>query len=536
MSEVRATLLHNRGVRSAAQVGPFLDLDPKVMRDPLRISGMARAAEMLRGACRGGRTVAVYGDFDVDGLTGTAILCRVVEDLGGNALPYIPNRITEGHGLNESAVRRLAADGAALIVTVDCGTTDAAEVHLAASLGMDAIVTDHHTASASMPGEVPVVNPTIDDGYPFDGLTGAGVALKLAQAAYGRSLLALPAALLELAALGTVADLGSLVDENRCIVGQGLRSMRLSASVGLEALIRRAGLGASEISTEEMSFSLIPRLNAAGRIEDPAPSLRLLLTTDRVEADSIADRLEKLNSKRRRLTDRGVAEAENMVARSGQGAGLVVFDPDWHPGILGLIAGRLADSYGRPAVAAGLLNGDVRASARGPEGSMVFDAIRATGLPFLRIGGHPQAAGFSLARRHMDEFTRLFPQMVARVRKGPPQVAQIEYDCELGFREISFETHRFTSSLGPFGRGNPVPMFLSRNVRVERSRAVGRDGSHLQLGLESGGVRMKAIAFRQGSRRDELGDRADLVYSIDVDCWQGERYLQLKVADIRPAS
>ena len=495
---------------------------------------MDRAADMLTRATADGRAVAVYGDFDADGITGAAILCRAVRDLGGSPIPYIPNRMTEGHGLNETAVRRLSAAGASLLVTVDCGTTDVAEVALARSTGMEVIVTDHHVAPTHVADDVPVVNPSLEDGYPFAGLTGAGVALKLAQAAYARSSRVIPGSLLELAALGTVADVAPVTGENRFIVGRGLLALSSTESVGIGALARRASIDLSAVTVRDLSFGLIPRLNSAGRLDDPVLSLRLLTTSDDSEADDLSERLERLNSQRRKITERGILDAEEIVSNSGQGdqAALVVYRPDWHPGVVGLIASRLSERYRRPVVAATLLGGAVRASARGPAEYSVIDAIGATRLPFLRLGGHLQAAGFTLDERHLEQFSRLFPAKVAEMSEGPAPSAPIEYDCELELREVDFSNYSFITSLAPFGKGNPVPTFLTRNVHVREVRTVGRNQSHLKLQLAAGGVHLDAIAFDQSSKRAALGPEIDLVHSINLNEWNGRRHLELKVVDL----
>lgn len=537
LPQFQADLLYSRGIRHVGDVDPFLTLDGRLLHDPLLLSEMDRAADLLIQAAANGRAVAVYGDFDVDGITGTAILCRAVRDLGGRPIPYIPNRVTEGHGLHAEAVRRLAAAGASLLVTVDCGTTDLAEVAIARSAGMEVVVTDHHMAPTRMNDDVPVVNPSLDDGYPFTGLTGAGVALKLARAAYERTSRPFPRYLLELAAMGTVADVAPLTGENRFIVGRGILSLRETESMGIIALAGRANVDLSAVTVRDLSFGLIPRLNSAGRLDDPALSLRLLTTSDASEADDLSAKLERLNSQRRKITERGVLDAEQIVSNSGQGdrAALVVYSPDWHPGVLGLIASRLSDRYRRPVVAATLLDGAVRASARGPAGYRLVDAIGATRLPFLRLGGHLQAAGFTLDECHLEQFSRQFPLKVAEMSEDPAPSTPIEYDCELQLQEVECSNYSFITSLAPFGEGNPVPTFLTRNVRVREARAVGRDRTHLKLWLADGGVQLNAIAFNQSSKLKGLGPEIDLVYSISLNEWNGRRELELKVVDLRTA-
>ena len=538
LPELHARLLHSRGITAASEVEPFLRIDERLWHEPFLIPDMDRAVATLIEAVDRDVPVAVYGDFDVDGITGTAILCRTIAELGGRAVPYIPSRMAEGHGLHEAALRRLAADGAGLLVTVDCGTTALAELELAASLGLDAIVTDHHTAPEGVPAGVPVLNPSLPGGYPDPGLTGAGVALKLAEAALGRAGLPQPGSLIELACLGTVADVAPLTGENRFIVGRGLASLRATDSVGLRALAERSRTDLPRLSARDLSFRLIPRLNAAGRLDDPDLSLRLLAATDAAEAAELAEQLEGLNSERRRFTDRGMAEAEEMVERLGLSdkPALVVYSPKWHPGVIGLIAARLSERYGRPAVAAGLVDGLVRASARGPEGYGVMDAISATGLPFTRRGGHAAAAGFTLEEQHFSRFADAFPALVADASPATQAGTELSYECEIGLSEVSDDNYSFIQSLAPFGEGNPAPHFLTKGVQVVDRRVVGRNRSHLKLQLVSGGVHLNAIAFGMAGRESEAAGSIDLIYSIDLNEWNGRRRLDLKVADFRPSA
>lgn len=532
---LHALLLYNRGIRLAGEVAPFLAADERLLHDPHLIPGMDEAVELFERVIGAGGKVAVYGDFDVDGISGTALLCRTVTELGGRPLPFLPNRMSDGHGLNPDAIKKLAADGARLLITVDTGTTAAPEVALARSLGMEVIVTDHHVATDGVPEGVPVLNPGLTGAYPYTGLTGAGVAFKLAQAVYASAGLPFPEPLLELAALGTVADVAPLTGENRFIVSRGLSGIRRTTNVGINALAKRGDIDLAGLSARDLSFGIIPRLNSAGRMDDPGISLRLLTTDEPTEAAKLADRLEALNAERRRVTDRGVREAEEMVSSADlvKNPALVVHSADWHIGIVGLIAARLSERYGRPAVAGTLADGKMRASARGPAGVSVVNAIGATGLPFLRMGGHAQAAGFTLDESHIGEFETLFPLRVAGLRDGPIETDAVEYDCELELSAVNQTNHAFIESLAPFGEGNPAPTFMTRGVKVSEARTVGRDDAHLKLRLFASGTTLEAIAFGHGPRFAELGRSIDVVYSIQVNDWGGRRRLELKVVDFR---
>jgi single-stranded-DNA-specific exonuclease len=539
---LQALLLYNRGVRGPGEVASYMAADERLLNDPSLLPHMDEAVGLLRRVIEEGSTVAVYGDFDVDGISGTAVICRTVTELGGRALPYIPNRMSEGHGLQPDAIKQLASEGARALITVDTGTTAAQEVAFARSLGMEVIVTDHHLASDEIPVGVPILNPGIvpefGEPYPYTGLTGAGVAFKFAQAACESAGLPFPASLLELAALGTVADVAPLTGENRFIVGRGLELLRHSSNNGINAIAARGDIDLTALVARDLSFGIIPRLNAAGRLDDPSLSLRLLTTQDPGEAADLADRLETLNIERRRLTDVSVRQAEEMVSSGNLGAkaAIVVSSPDWHLGIVGLIAGRLSERHGRPVVAGRLSDGRMRASARGPEGVSVVEAIGTTGLPFVRMGGHAQAAGFTLEEQYLADFEELFPARVAELVPGLVVADAIEYDCELELSAVNYPNFAFISSLAPFGRGNPAPTFMTRTVTVRDARTVGRNSSHLKLRLSGNGSELEAIAFGLGPRLPELDRTIDVVYTIDINDWGGRRRLELKVIDFRPAA
>jgi single-stranded-DNA-specific exonuclease len=539
---LHALLLYNRGVRLPSDVASFLAVDERLLNDPWLLPHMDEAVDLLGKVIEADGAVAVFGDFDVDGISATAVLCRTVTELGGRPIPYIPNRMAEGHGLQPDAIEHLAGQGAKLLITVDTGTTAAPEVAFARSLGLEVIITDHHVASDDVPKDVPILNPglipLVGEPYPYTSLTGAGVAFKLAQAACERAGQPFPEHLLELAALGTVADVAPLTGENRFIVGRGLQLLRKSGNTGINAIARCGDIDLSSLVARDLSFGLIPRLNAAGRLDDPSISLRLLTTEDQAEAAELADRLEAMNNERRRIADKSVREAEEMVSEASlhEKAAIVVSSPDWHLGVIGLIAGRLSERHGRPVVAAKLIDGNMRASSRGPEGINVVEAIGATGLPFLRMGGHAQAAGFTLEQHHLSDFERLFAERVAEQGSGSGADDTIEYDCELELSAVNHPNFEFINSMAPFGRGNPAPNFITRGVQVLDARTVGRGDGHLKLRLSGSGTDLEAIAFGMGPRLAELGSEIDLVYTIDINDWGGRRRLELKVVDFRPAS
>ena len=393
-----AHLVYNRGIRSRDQLELYLAADERLSHDPMLLPDMDRAVDRLRRAMDGGEAVAVFGDFDTDGVTATALLIEALQDLGVRVLPYIPSRVDEGHGLNAVAVESLRSQGASVMVTVDCGVSSEEEVSLASALGMDTVITDHHSIGGHLPQAVAVVNPSRDDSvYPYASLTGVGLALKLAQALYADLGRPLPDRLVELAALGTVADVGPLTDENRYIVKLGLERINRTEHYGIKAIIARAGLTPGGLDTESLSFSIIPRLNAAGRLGDASLSLRLLTAGSPQEATPLAAELERLNDERKVLSREAIEDAlEQIGTLSKTPPFLVVESANWRPGILGLVAATLAERYERPAVAISIEDGMCRASARSIPGFDILMALDQSRDLLQRFGGHPQAAGFSM--------------------------------------------------------------------------------------------------------------------------------------------
>ena len=394
-----AHLVHIRGIRDRGELARYLTPDAGLVHDPMLLPDMVPAVDRLLRAKRDGETVAVFGDFDVDGLSGTALLVETFSGLGVKSIPYIPDRVAEGHGLNDAAVTRLRDAGASVMVTVDCGVGSDDQVSLASTLGIDTVITDHHAIGEELPPAAAVVNPARSDSfYPHATLTGVGIALKLAQALYGYLGLPVPDRLFELASLGTVADVAPLTGENRYIVRTGLECMNRTDHPGLKAIIARAGLTPGGLDEESLSFKIIPRLNAAGRLGDASLSLRLLTASSPQEAAPLAAELERLNDERRVLSREAIDDALAQVGPFSDATPpvLVVESAGWKPGILGLVANSLAERYDRPAVAATVADGTCRASARSVPGFNIVEALEKNSGLLRRFGGHAQAAGFSM--------------------------------------------------------------------------------------------------------------------------------------------
>ena len=532
-----AHLLYNRGIRHPDELDPFLTADHRLANDPALLPDMDKAVDRLQHALSDGEVIGVFGDFDTDGVTGTAVVVQALRELGATVIPYLPDRVDEGHGLNAAAVESLRAQGVTLLITVDCGVSSAQEVELASSMGIDTIITDHHSLPDDPPNARAVVNPSRGDSvYPYSGLTGVGLAFKLIEGLSAALDRPPPDHLLELVALGTVADVGPLTGENRHLVKRGLERLNATQHPGLRALIARAGLQPGNLDTESLSFGLIPRLNAAGRMGDASVSLDLLTASSTQIAEPIAESLDVQNEERRQLTHRSLAEAHEQVDGYGESPIIIVEHPSWLPGILGLIAGNLSESFYRPAVAVSLNGGVARGSARSIPEFNIVQALERSRELFQRFGGHPQAAGFTLPASELPRLRSQLEAAAGEELNGTELSPSIHIDCEIAPALLDDARNMvFIQSLSPYGEGNPAPVFLTRNARIVSARQVGKQRNHLKLQIAHGGKGWEAIAFRQGDTPAAPGDRVDMVYTAGMNDWGGRRTLQLGVMDFRPA-
>ena len=537
---VQAQLLYNRGLRSADEIEPFLNAGAELGHDPFLLPDMDKAISRLQAALDNQETIGVLGDFDTDGLSGTAVVMIALQSLGMHVVPYIPHRVNEGHGVNETAVNEFSNAGATVMITVDCGTSSEPEINLAASLGIDTIVTDHHTLPANPPNAVAMVNPQSDDSrYPFIHLTGAGLAYKLIEALWQTLGKARPEHLLELTTLGTVSDVAPLVGENRYFVTEGLRRLNSTDHPGLAALMDQANITRGSIDTRELSFGIIPRINAAGRIDDALVSLKLLTAQTQEVAGPIAETIDAQNQTRRKISSEGIQSAKEQIATQYNGhlpPVIFVQDSNWIPGILGLIASSIAETYHRPVIAVQIENGLARASARSiPEFNMI-DALRRSKSEFVRYGGHSQAAGFTIETDALSSLKSAMMKLAESELAGKTLLPSIDIDYETSPFDLVGPNFKFINSLAPFGVGNPAPVFISRGAHVRNIKLVGRGKAHLRMTIEHGGRVWDAFAFRQGHKPVALGDKIDVVYNITESVWNGRSLIELSVLDFRVSS
>ena len=536
--ELAGRLLALRGVTDAAGARAFFD-PPSAQPDSYALPALDIAIDRLLRAARSGECVAIFGDFDVDGVTSAAQLTEAISALGGVAMPYIPDRFSEGYGLNLGANETLHRDGATLLVTADCGTSSIDEVARARALGMDVIILDHHTAPPVLPDAMALVNPKRDDAHPGGllELATAGIAFHVASALHAAADRDFdPMAYLDLAALGTVCDMAPLADENRRLLRAGLPAIARTRRPGLRALMDVARVDPSSISAEDIGFRLGPRLNAAGRIAHAKLALELLLTGDEERGRELALRLDAQNRERQDLTSQAVSLATHMM--SGDEAELppllMIGHADFSSGIVGLIASKLVNLYGRPAVVYELGAETSRASCRSIDEFHITDALRERPDLFVRFGGHRAAAGFTIENARIDEVREHLIAAADRAFAGRELAPIVEIDCNLPLRQLRGEEIRWLARIGPFGIGNPQPTFLARNVLIVDSRFVGAGDKHRKMRLRDGTVAWGAIAFDCADIAVETGDRIDLVYTLDTGRPDGA--MEIRVEDMRIAA
>lgn len=546
LSPLQAQLLINRGISETDAAHSFMHPRLKNLADPKGLRNMDAALDVILNAIENRENITIYGDYDADGITATALLLHFFGSLNIPARTYIPDRFREGYGLNAGAVQAIAAEGPGLIITVDCGTSNAAEVALARSLGLRVVVTDHHQVAAGKLPQCPVINPhQPEDDFPFSELAGVGVAFFLAvalrRAMRRRGWFAGGAVepdlrrYLDLVALGTVADRVPLLGQNRVLVRHGLHVLNASVWPGLEALKAAARTNAA-IAADDVAFRLAPRINAPGRMGRSEIGLQILTVSDPDAADELAGRMNRENRRRQEIEKKLLEQVEEQIQDSAGFADcrtLFVAGADWHEGILGLVASRLVDRYHRPAFVLSVRDGVARGSARSINGFHLYQALGNFEHLFERFGGHAQAAGFALEAAQIESMRAGIERLAGQMLSEEDLTPSLEVDAELDPAEVSVELLERLNFLAPYGEGNPEPRFLGRSVEVLNSRVVGE--KHLKLRLRQAGKTLEAIGFGLGARHPLEGKRVDLVFTPEMNHWQGHDRLQLRILDLAPA-
>lgn len=528
-------MLFARGIRDEAQADYYIrctvDND-----DPYQMTDVLAAVDRLNFAIDKKESIAVYGDYDVDGVTATALLTEVLERFGADVQAYIPNRFDEGYGLNIEAIEALAAQGVQLVVTVDCGIRSPREAERASELGLDLIISDHHHPAEELPNAHAVICPKQPgDRYPEKDLSGVGLAYKLAQAlCIRRSNTAVCAEdWLDLVALGTVADIVPLRGENRSLVRRGLQRLRTGSRQGLVSLAGTAGVKLHTLSSGDIGFMIGPRLNAAGRIDTAQDALRLLMSRDVMEAGKLAQQLDNQNRHRQEMTREMQRQAEEIARTQGSEHILFAFSDAFSSGVVGLAASRLVDSYYRPAIVGEMGPETTRASCRSIPEFHITRALDACADILERHGGHAVAAGFTVRNEHLPELKRRLQTLAEQALDGLELRPVLHADLEIPLSDLKPEILRYLDWLQPTGQENAEAVFVSRGLRVVRANAVGADKQHLKMVVSDGRISYDAIAFRQGHRMANMPPAIDLMYTYERNEYNGRVSLQLNVRDIK---
>ena len=549
LSPLLCQILVNRGITDAAAACPFLSPSLHDLHDPFLMLGMDAAVRRIVAAVQQGEPMAVYGDYDVDGVTATALLLTFFEALGLQVASYIPEREGEGYGLNAEAMRQLAQQGARLLITVDCGSTAVAEVALARELGIDTIITDHHQPPDTLPAALAVLNPHQPGcGYPNKHLCGVGLVFKLLTAlrAFMRQAGVLSERLpnlkrhLDLVALGTIADVTPIRGENRVIVHYGLQELTHTLKPGLQALRQVGGRQDKAASVGEVGFQLAPRLNASGRLGSAAQSLELLMAHDRAEAERLAGLLDDVNQQRRTLQHEVELTVHERIAQQYGGtppAAIVLGDADWHLGVVGIVAARIAETYHRPTFLLQINGGTARGSGRSIPAFDLYDGLQHCAEWLQQFGGHRYAAGLTMAAEHLPALQEAFIRY-ADDRLGPDDRRPVlRLEAVVSLADVSTALVNELAALAPHGSGNPVPVFAVCGVRiVPPIRRLGQEGQHARFRVEQDGAALEVIAFQRGDQvaQAATGGALDIAFTPVINTWRERRTLELHLRDLRP--
>jgi len=524
--DLREILIKNRDIRDPDSF--FKPHLYKLTPPDKLFSDLERAVERIKRAIKNKELVYIYGDFDVDGITATAILWETIHFLGGKVLPYIPHREKEGYGIHADVLETLAGQGAKVIVSVDCGITAVEEAEIARKLGVDLIITDHHLIQKTIPKPFALLH--------CDKLAGAGVAFMLAKAlleAFHKKDDEQLYANLGLAGIGTIADMVPLTGDNRIITANGLHNLSSTDRIGLQSLYNEAAITKS-VGTYEVGFIIAPRLNAAGRLEHAMDSLRLLLTKKKQRAREIATKLSETNKKRQEATISALSHARELISGNGASKILIAHHPTYQQGVVGLVAGRLVDENYKPAVVISEMSPISKGSARSVSGFNITDAIKSASKYLESAGGHPMAAGFSIEPAKIPKFKEKLSDYAEKNLDKEDLTPTLRIDTQLGNGSINYKTLEILRQFEPFGIGNPEPVFLTKNLQVKDVRRLGREGKHLRMVLRSPeNFIYDAIGFGMGGANVKIGDRIDTVYNIRENNWQGNKKLELKLKDFR---
>ena len=536
-----ASVLVNRNIKTSCDAKAFLTKSRLDTHHPFLMKDAEKAARRLLDAIRANEKIVIYGDYDVDGITATAIMYRFLKSLGADVSYYIPNRADEGYGINTRALSGFARNGIGLVITVDCGITAIDEIEFAKTIGLDFIVTDHHTCKEKIPCAYAVMNPKQNDcGYPFVHLAGVGVAFNLILATAlvsGENARKYYDMFIDIVAIGTIADVVSLTGENRLFVSDGLKKLQTTDNKGLLALFSTASINSKPISAGTVSFSIAPRINAAGRIGSAELAVELLVTDDENRAKTIAQKLEDENKTRQETELRILGEAIDMIEhdpKKDEKKVFVLAKEGWHQGVIGIVASRIVDRYHKPAILISLNECVGKGSGRSVRGFNLFDALSFCSALMTKYGGHELAAGLGIMEDNIEEFDETINKYAAENMSRDANIASINIDFEVFSPDITIKNAQALSLLEPFGMNNPQPIFALKNTHLVSCRLLS-SGKHCKLTVSLNGRQFEFLGFGMGDKAERfvIGDRLDIAFTMDTNSFRGETQLQLVIKDIR---
>lgn len=524
-------LVYERGIQTEAQLVEFLHPSLEQLHDPYLLHDMDRAVGRIRQAIENYEQILIYGDYDADGMTSASILKEALEELGAECQVYLPNRFTDGYGPNQSVYKYfIEQQGVSLIVTVDNGVAGHEAIAYAQEMGVDVVVTDHHSLPSELPEAYAVVHPEHPEGdYPFKHLAGCGVAFKLACALLEQ----VQVEFLDLVAIGTIADMVSLTDENRVMVQYGLSLLKQTERVGLQELLKVAGVDAQTLNEETIGFQIAPRLNALGRLDDPNPAIELLTGFDEEEVVDIAQMIDAKNTERKEVVQTIYEQAKTMVRPDKKVQ--VLAAEGWNPGVLGIVAGRLLEELSQPVIVLTIQDGVAKGSARSVEAVNIFEALDDHRDLFLAFGGHSGAAGMTLPVENLERLSDILEEFIEKGNLDLSSKPSLVLDEELQLAELSLDTVKALEKLAPFGMDHTKPTFYLKGFQVESARTMGQDNAHLKLRIKQEGVSVDVVAFGRGSLATEFTQvkGLELAVQLSVNQWNGTTTLQLMLVDAR---
>lgn len=532
ISKCLAKLLKSREVED---IDMYLNGTLKDLRDPFLLKDMQKIVDRIKLAINKKEKICIYGDYDVDGITSITIMYKFLSDLGLDVIYYLPDRLQEGYGVNNEALDKIKKEGVSLVITVDCGITAIDEVEYAKSLGLDIAITDHHECTENLPTALAIINPKQkDDNYPFKMFAGVGVAFKVLSALAISLNMESESYLkyLDIVSIGTISDIVPLLDENRIISKEGLKQVANTKNEGIKAMLRVINF--KDIDSTMVSFGMAPRINACGRMGDASIAVKLLLEESEENAKELAEKLDSLNIKRQEVEKNIFEEAVNTIENEGykQKNSIVLYDENWHNGVIGIVASRLVNMYNKPVVLFTKENDVVRGSGRCPNGFSLYDALTESKEYLIQFGGHELAAGMSIEEENIPLFREEFEKIVTQNMKDLVQV--IDVDMEIKKSDLGVQILKDINRIKPYGQANNTPLFLYKGLKIHSIRTL-KEEKHLKFTLQDERVLLEALAFSQGARRDEvrLGDKIDVLCNVEINSYNTPRTIQLILQDFK---